>query len=621
MHDIYSDRKRMIQILLILSTSVFIMRLFYLQIIDTKNRERSNNNAIKEIIIYPSRGQIFDRNQKLIVHNENLFDIMVTPSEVPKDIDSVKLSEFLEIDLPFYSEQMRRCKLKSPYRESPFVKQVSVENYNRFLEHIHKFKGFYGQSRSIRSYPYKSGALVLGDIGEIDSSQIKANQDYTYLSGDYIGKNGIELSYEKYLRGIRGVRTVIVDAFNRIKGSYSNGEFDSKSEAGDDLVSSLDIDLQVLGETLLTQKSGSIVAIEPNTGEILALVSSPIYDPNLLTGKIRGKNYSKLLTNKYKPLYNRAIQGLYPPGSTFKAIIALVALQMNAIDVNFGYNCPGFYPIGAKRLKCSHRHIPCRNIMEGLMHSCNPYFCQTFRNSIEVPNSRTFFSDYSKWYKNLVRFGVNQKLGLDIKNEKKGYLPDTGYYNRMYRRSWRATTVISLGIGQGEVLMTPLQIANSYCAIANRGYYYTPHLVKNIIHDGKRYKNPFLKKVTVPIARSKYEAVIDGLERVVVSGTARASKIEGISLCGKTGTAQNPHGEDHSIFVGFAPRFNPKIVVACIVENAGSGGGTAGPIVSLIIEKYLKDSLSPNRMALVNSIKSRHIINFKLNEDDSIPKH
>jgi penicillin-binding protein 2 len=540
---------------------------------------------------------------------------MVTPSEVPKDIDSVKLSEFLEIDLPFYSEQMRRCKLKSPYRESPFVKQVSVENYNRFLEHIHKFKGFYGQSRSIRSYPYKSGALVLGDIGEIDSSQIKANQDYTYLSGDYIGKNGIELSYEKYLRGIRGVRTVIVDAFNRIKGSYSNGEFDSKSEAGDDLVSSLDIDLQVLGETLLTQKSGSIVAIEPNTGEILALCSGPTYDPNILKGKIRGENYAKLVRNKNKPLLNRAIQGVYPPGSIFKAAVALVALQMRAIDINFTYYCPGYYPIGAKRLKCSHGHPACKNVMEALMHSCNPYFCQTFRNSIDVDNAKSIALDYSKWYKNMMRFGLNQKLGLDIKNEKKGNLPDTGFYNRMYRNSWKPTTIISLGIGQGEVLMTPLQMANTYATIANRGYYIVPHLVKNIVKDGVKYKNPSIKKVMVPIEQSKYNAVIDGLERVVVSGTARSSKIEGISLCGKTGTAQNPHGNDHSIFVGFAPKDNPKIVVACVVENAGSGGGTAGPIVSLICEKYIKKKLSPAREATFQMIKNRHIIKFNLDED------
>ena len=615
MQDIFSSRKLFIQAVILIACIVFILKLFYLQVIDSGYREKSNENAIKELIVYPPRGQIFDRNSKLIVHNENLFDIMVTYNEIPKNIDSIRLCEYLGIDIEYYQEQMKKAKKQSRYKEFQFLKQVSIETYNRFQEHIHKFKGFYGQSRFIRNYPDSSAALILGDIGEVDSSQIKASEDYVYLSGEYIGKNGLEQSYEKYLRGQRGVKTVMVDAFGRVLGSFSEGQYDKKSKAGDDLISTLDIELQKFGEALLTNKKGSIVAIEPNTGEILALCSGPTYDPNILKGKIRGENYAKLVRNKNKPLLNRAIQGVYPPGSIFKAAVALVALQMRAIDINFTYYCPGYYPIGAKRLKCSHGHPACKNIMEALMHSCNPYFCQTFRNSIDVDNAKSIALDYSKWYKNMMRFGLNQKLGLDIKNEKKGNLPDTGFYNRMYRNSWKPTTIISLGIGQGEVLMTPLQMANTYATIANRGYYIVPHLVKNIVKDGVKYKNPSIKKVMVPIEQSKYNAVIDGLERVVVSGTARSSKIEGISLCGKTGTAQNPHGNDHSIFVGFAPKDNPKIVVACVVENAGSGGGTAGPIVSLICEKYIKKKLSPAREATFQMIKNRHIIKFNLDED------
>lgn len=619
MQDIYPDRIRMIQGLLIVATLIFILKLFFIQIIDDKNREKSEENAIKELIQYPSRGQIYDRNLKLIVHNENLFDILVTSKEVEKKIDTNKLCEYLDITKEYFLEQMSKAKKSSPYRPYTFLKQVSVENYQRFQEHIYEFKGFMAQSRSIRSYPYESAALVLGDIGEIDSAQIKKYaEEHDYLSGEYIGKNGIELSYEKELRGIRGKQTVLVDAFNRVKGSYADGEYDTKPVAGEDLISSIDIDLQAYGEELMTQKAGSIVAIEPKTGEVLAMVNGPSYNPNLLTGKSRSKNYAKLLLNKYKPLYNRAIQGMYPPGSTFKALSALVSLEMGAIDINFHYYCPGYYPIGAKSVKCSHRHPACRNVMEALQQSCNPYFCQTFRNAVDIDHSKSIQLDYSRWYNNIMRFGVNKKLGLDIKNEKKGNLPDTGFYNRMYRSQWKATTVISLGIGQGEVLMTPLQMANSYCAIANRGFYYTPHLVKMITNNGKLVKNPNIKKVSVPISLEKYQAVVDGLEKVVEAGTARSSKIEGIALCGKTGTAQNPHGQDHSLFVGFAPKDDPKIVIACIVENGGGGGGTAAPIVSLMAERYIRGAISDKRKGLSNSIKNRHFINFKIDETDSI---
>jgi len=461
--------------------------------------------------------------------------------------------------------------------------------------------------------------LVFGDIGEIDSQQIKAFSDeFKYYSGDYIGKNGVELYYEKYLRGVRGVKTVVVDAFNRIKSSYANGEYDTKPTAGDDLVSSIDIDLQNAGEELLTQKVGSIVAIEPKTGEVLAMCSSPTFNPNLLTGRNRNKYFPRLLLNKYKPLYNRAIQGAYPPGSTFKAISGLVSLQMGAINPNFAYYCPGYYPIGRKSVKCSHRHPACRNIEEGLTQSCNPYFCQVFRNAIEVPNSKSVQLDYQRWFNNIVRFGLNRKLGIDIKNEKRGYVPDTGYYNRMYNGQWRPTTVISLGIGQGEILTTPLQMANSYCAIANRGYYISPHLIKMIGQNGKLMPNTAkMTKIQVPISATNFDHVINGLESVVQRGTARSSKIDGISLCGKTGTAQNPHGEDHSIFVGFAPKDDPKIVVACIVENGGGGGGLAAPIVSLLVEKYLNGSISSARQSKYNSIKNRHLINFQITDPET----
>lgn len=616
MQDIFPQRIKMIQGVTIFFAFLFLINLFYIQLIDTKYKIKAKDNAIKELIEYPSRGLIYDRNNKLIVHNTNQFEIMVTNAEVDANLDTNQLCKDLSITRDYFLESMKKARKASRYRPYVFLKYVDDSNYQRFQEHIFKYKGFFGQTRFVREYPYANGALLFGDVGEIDSSQIKEYADtYTYLSGDYIGKNGIEVYYEDLLRGQRGIRTVVVDALNRVKGSYANGESDKEPTAGKNLQASIDIDLQTLGEELLTNKRGSIIAIEPSSGEILALCNGPTYDPNLLTGGSRNKYYPKLLLNKNKPLYNRAIQGLYPPGSTFKAPSALVALQMGAINPNFAYYCPGYYPIGKKSLKCSHRHAPCRNIEEGLTQSCNPYFCQVFRGSIEVSNSKRFQKDYDRWYKNICRFGYRRKLGIDLKNEKRGNVPDTAYYNRIYKNQWRATTVISLGIGQGEILATPLQMANSYCVIANKGYYITPHVIKGIEANGKFKPNTAKKiKVNVPIDKLYFDRVTDGLEMVVQAGTARASKIEGIALCGKTGTAQNPHGEDHSIFVGFAPKVNPKIVIACIVENGGGGGGLAAPIVSLMAERYLKDSLPPASLNKYSSIKNRHLINFQIDE-------
>lgn len=620
MQDIFPERLRLFQGIIVLTAAIFILKLAYIQLIDDKNLEKSKSNAIKEIIDFPARGEIFDRKFRLMVHNQNLFEILVTPLEVEKTLDTALLCEDLGIDSIYFLETMKKARKTSVYRPYVFLKQVPLEQYQRFQEHIFKYKGFYGQTRSIRAYPYDCGALLFGDISEIDSHQIRQFAgEYNYRSGDYIGKNGIELSYEKYLRGKKGVQYVVVDAFNRVKGKYSNGEMDEKSEAGVDLISSIDIDLQKFGEELLTQKVGSIVAIEPATGEVLAMCSSPTFNPNILTGRSRNKYYPKLLLNKYKPLYNRAIQGVYPPGSTFKAISGLVALQMGAIHANFGYYCPGYYPIGRKVVKCSHRHAPSRNIIDGLTQSCNPYFCQVFRNSIEIDHSPRLQFDYDRWYRNIRRFGYGQKLGVDIKNEKRGNIPDTTYYNKIYgQNGWRPTTVISLGIGQGEILTTPLQLANSYAIIANRGYYITPHIIKRISQNGKLVLNQdYIHKISVPIRPEHYDVVVEGLASVVERGTARSSRIEGIQLCGKTGTAQNPHGDEHSIFVGFAPKDNPKIVVACIVENGGGGGGLAAPIVSLCVEKYINGTISSRREGLYNSIKNRHLINFQLENHET----
>ena len=617
MRDFYTNRKLLLQGLVLGSAIVFMLKLFYLQVIDQKNRELSRNNAIKEFVIYPTRGLIYDRNNELIVYNQNLFDILVTPNELSDTMNMPKLFSLLEIDSAYYYLQMKKARRESKYKASIFIKQFPLESYIKFKEHLHEFTGFEGQSRTIRFYPHHSGSLVLGDIGEIDSSQIKKYKDYNYLSGDYIGKNGIEKFYEEYLRGERGVRSILVDALSRKKGSYANGKYDKDPVAGSDLITSLNINLQAYGEELLQNKVGSIVAIEPSTGEIIALVSSPTFDPNILTGRERGRNFNLLNTDQFKPLYNRAIQGQYAPGSTFKAIGGLVALKEGAIDTNFSYYCPGYYPIPGLRLRCSHRHPPASNIVQGLTHSCNPYFWQTFRNSIDMPKFGNIQKSYQVWYDNIMSFGLNQKLNIDIPNEKKGNVPTREYYNKMYGNYWKSSTIISLGIGQGELLVTPLQLVNSYCAIANKGYYFTPHLVKKIKVNGKFENNQIVERSSLDIPIAFYGPVIDGLENVVNNGTARASKIPSITLCGKTGTAQNPHGDEHSIFVGFAPKVNPKIVIVCIVENAGTGGAYAAPISSLMIEKYLNDTIAEKRKL----IEKRMFDAVLLNDTSMIHKH
>jgi penicillin-binding protein 2 len=596
--DFYTNRKILLQGLILGSAIVFLLKLFYLQVIDEKNRELSKSNAIKDIVIYPTRGLIYDRNNELIVYNQNLFDILVTPNEVSDTINLPKLYSLLGIDSAYYFTQMKKARRESKYKASVFIKQLPLESYIKFKEHLHEFSGFEGQSRTIRFYPHRSGSLVLGDIGEIDSSQIKKFSDYNYLSGDYIGKNGIEKYYEEYLRGERGINSILVDALSRKKGSYANGKYDRDPVAGSDIITSLDIDLQAYGEELLQNKVGSVVAIEPTTGEILALISSPTFDPNILTGRERGRNFNLLNTDKFKPLYNRAIQGLYAPGSTFKALAALTALKEGAIDTNFSYYCPGYYPIPGLRLRCSHRHPPALNVIQGLTHSCNPYFWQTFRNTIDLPKFGSIQKSYQVWYDDIVAFGLSQKLNIDIPNEKKGNVPSRDYFNKMYGNYWKSSTIISLGIGQGELLVTPLQLANSYCVIANKGYYITPHLVKKIKINGKFEDNKKLQRKQLDIPEYFYDPVIDGLENVVNNGTARASKIPDIALCGKTGTAQNPHGDEHSIFVGFAPKYRPKIVIVCIVENAGTGGSYAAPISSLMIERFLHDTISQSRKPL-----------------------
>ncbi len=600
----------MIRIIIIVIASIYFLKLFYIQVINDQYKSLARNNAIKERRIEPARGLIYDRNGVLLVYNEPIYDIMVIPKEV-KSIDTLKLCELLSISTDDFRKNMKKAMSYSKAKESVFLSQISIEDFSRFQEYLSQFTGFFGRVHTMRHYPYSCAPNIFGYISEVDSEQIALSEGY-YQSGDYAGKTGLEYAYDNFLRGVMGVRYVFEDNLAREQGSYSNGEFDQKPMAGKNLTCTIDIDLQLYAEKLMQNKRGSIVAIEPKTGEILCMVSSPSFDPNLLTGRKRGENYRKLLLDVQKPLINRPIAAMYPPGSTFKAFVALAAMDEGSITENFAWFCGGGYHIPGYFVRCSHGHPNATNVMDGLKHSCNPYFCQTFRNSIENSKFGTSEKGYKEWYNYMNSFQFNQRTGVDLPGEKKGLIPSPEYYNKVYgKNQWHATTIISLGIGQGEILLTPLQLANGYAGIANKGYFYTPHLVRSIEEDSSDFIQSLVKLHRIKVSYSFFGAVCDGLRRVVESGTARSSYIQGISLCGKTGTAQNPHGENHSIFAGYGPAENPRIAIAVVVENAGGGSKYAAPITSLLVEKYINDTIMNSRKALEERIVKANLINLQ----------
>ncbi len=593
-----------IQIAIVLVALVFIARLLYIQVIDTRYVSMARSNAIKEVDVYPTRGLVYDRNGELIVYNEAIYDLMVIPRQA-KGVDSMRLCQLLGIAPERYTERWteikdtRKNRGYSQYKPQVFWKQLSQQDYSRLQEFMYRFPGFFGQVRTIRHYPHRVAATILGDVGEVDERQIEASGGY-YKPGDYVGKSGIEKVYEKELGGRRGKRLVFVDVHNREQGSFADGEFDTLAIAGNSVITTLDIKLQEYGEALMRNKKGSIVAIEPATGEILALVSSPGYDPNLLCGAVRGANFNKLLRDTLLPLYSRPTLATYPPGSSFKTIVALIALEEGVQNENFGYPCNGMYHFAGLSLKCSHRHASAQNIVMALQQSCNPYFWQTFRNTIENREYKRIQDVYGKWVDYCNSFGLGVKTGIDLPSEVKGNIPPPSYFNKIYgEKGWRSSTIISLGIGQGEILTTPLQLANLYAAVANQGYWVTPHVVKKITDPltSKDVLKPFEKHVTL-VKPDNFKFVNEGLFSVVEAGTARSARVEGITMCGKTGTAQNPHGDDHSMFAGYAPKDNPKIAIAVIVENGGFGSQYAAPIASLIVEKYLTDSIQTKRLPL-----------------------
>lgn len=570
---------------------ILLARLFYIQIIDDRYLLYAQGNVLRRVYTNPARGPILDRHSKILVQNEPFYDIMVIPKQV-KPFDTLEFCKLLGIDRNDFNKRFEKAIKYSPNLSSIFEKQLSAQVYAAFQERLSEFPGFYSSTRYLRTYPDSVGAQFLGFIGEVKDNDVKRSGNY-YRLGDYIGVTGVERSYEDVLRGQHGVQNLMVDSRNRPKGHYANGAYDTAAVAGQRLISSLDLRIQKLGEKLMQNKVGSIVAIEPSTGEILCYVSSPTYNPNLMVGRQRGNNAAELYKDPYKPFFIRPIQAYYPPGSSFKPLSALIAMQEGIITPQTTYYCPGYYWAGNHKVPCFHGEAHGTvNLSSAVAESCNGYFSMVFEKLMNFYGAKNTSSTFTNWRNNVGKFGMGSKLGLDMPNEGKGNIPTTKYYDKIYHPGgWRSSTVISLAIGQGELLATPLQLANIECTIANHGFYYKPHLIKAI--GNKEVIRPEYKvKNNVGIDSTYFEPLIDGMQAVVDHGTAVASKIPGIMMCGKTGTAQNNHGEDHSVFVAFAPRENPRIAIAVIVENSGEGSHWAAPIASFIIEKYLKDSIS-----------------------------
>ncbi|GAA4301838.1 penicillin-binding protein 2 [Compostibacter hankyongensis] len=601
------SRKNVIRALFIAVICILGLRLFYLQIMEKKYRLLATAQAIQRKTVYPTRGIIYDRKGRAVVNNDALYDLMVTPSEV-KSLDTAYFCSLLNIDIPTFRTRLHRAMVRNgPVRPSVFAPLLPQDVFGRLQENIYQFPGFDLVERPVRNYPFGVGAHIFGFIGEVDSNVIKRNS--LYQAGDFIGITGLEQTYEPILMGQRGVNYVVRDVRNRIVGSYENGTYDTAAIAGKNLHLALDIKLQQLGEELLHGKIGSIIAIDPQTGGVLTMVSSPEFDPNALKGAEKGNNYIKLLRDPAKPLFNRAIQAAYPPGSTFKPLDALAALDLGVITPAFGISCTGAYYGCGRVMHCTeHWAGHSRDLRTAIAWSCNSYFADIYRKIIDQRHN--VVAGLQSWKKYMNAFGLGQRLGIDLPHEGTGNIPDTGTYNRLFGKGhWSSCSIISCAIGQGEVLETPLQIANAMCIIGNHGYYYTPHFVVSVDNDSSLLSPFHIKHTVTHIPDEMYQVVVNGMEDVVKQGTGRIAQIEGISVCGKTGTAQNPHGKDHSLFAAFAPKDHPRIAIAVVVENAGYGATYAAPIASLMMEQYLKDSIpSGPRTELMKRMKNTTIL-------------
>ena len=582
MNPLKEQRRIIIIALMIALMGIYLVRLFSMQVIDRKYKDLARNNAIREVVQQPPRGLIYDRNDSLLVYNEAAYDLMVIPRKV-KEFDTADLCNILEITKEELIQRLEKARKYSPLLPYIFAQQIGKEDYGYLQEKLYKFPGFYVQPRTLRAYPEPIAAHILGYIGEVSENQLK--DDSYYQMGDYIGISGIEKAYEEELRGVKGKKMVLVDVHNREHGSYRNGEFDVPAEPGSNLWCTIDMQLQRYGEKLMANKKGSIVAIEPATGEILCIVSSPSYDPNLLVGKNRSRNYGKLLMDSVNvPLYNRALKAIYPPGSTFKLANGLIAQQEGVINRYTYYSCGGGYSIGSHVVKC-HMHAG-SDLVDAVRCSCNAYFCRAVYNTVSNPKYKSVRDGYQAWKDHINQLGIGQKFDTDLPYESKGVIPTVEDLDREYRGHWHGNSIVSMGIGQGQVACTPIQMANLIAIIANKGYYYKPHVVKAI---GSK-DNPntrYNQRMNSGIEPQYFEPIIDGMKLVMTSGTGRFAKIDDIEMAGKTGTAQNPHGRDHSVFACFGPVDDPQIAVFVLVENGGWGASVAAPIATLIAEYYI----------------------------------
>jgi len=583
------NRKVVIIIVFLAFGLIFAFRLLYIQVIDDEWAIRAQLDSENKVRVEPSRGLIFDRSGELLVVNSPVYDLMITPRKV-KDIDTAAFCALVGITKAEYIHKDTTASNWSTRVPSKFISKINEVEFDRINEQLYKYPGFEGRPSTLRSYPLPIGAHVLGFMGEANREKIQS--DPFYHNGDYLGVSGIELYYEEQLRGKPGVNYVLKDAHGNIQGPYAEGKYDTAATPGANLYATLDAQLQAYAEQLMVNKKGSVVAIEPKTGEILAFVSSPTYDPNLLVGRNRGNNYSALIQNdSLKPMFNRALMAPYPPGSIFKLVQSAIALQEGVITENATFPCN-------KALVGCHNHPTCTSVAMGIQHSCNPYFYGVAKKIINQHKSPSIFKDseigLDIWHKHTTSFGLGQRLDIDLPNIKAGFIPGPDYYNDLYRRgSWAYSTIYSISIGQGEVSLIPLQMANLCAILANGGWYYTPHLVRKVGEDGTKLPK-YQEKHYTTVEPQHFIQLQEGMRRVVneAGGTARRARLKDIVVCGKTGTAQNPHGEDHSVFIAFAPMENPQIAIAVFVENSGYGGTWAAPIASLIIEKHITDSIS-----------------------------
>jgi penicillin-binding protein 2 len=614
MSDQYFGRSKVVIWILIAFGIILVWKAVQLQLFDNTFRVKGSIAGIEKAVIYPERGLIYDRNDSLLLYNTLTYDLLVTVNKIDPKMDTLDFCKLLGIDKSFFIDNTQKNWSSGRYSKNipyPFLKKISPVVFARFQERLHEFPGFSAQRRSVRVYPQPYAAHILGYIREADQDIID-NSYGLYKSGDYLGASGLERSYETYLKGEKGIEYYLRDNIGRRVAKYQEGRLDSLPESGNDLITTLDIALQAYGEQLMNNKIGGIVALDPSTGEVLCMVTSPSFDPNLLTiDRSRGEAYSKLLTDPNKPLFDRSLMAKYPPGSIFKTVLSLIAMQEGITKPNRSMYCGGGYFVGTYRWGCRN-HPQITDISTALQYSCNTFFYQTFRDIVDRYGQRKVAIGLDSLRTKLLKFGIGDKLGIDLPGESIGFLPSSELYNKMYGvNRWRSTSIISLGIGQGEILMNTIQMANLAAALANRGWYYTPHMVRSTIDTTKQAVSLQFQKNFCGVDAIHFEPVIEGMYKAVAAGSAVSAFLPDISICGKTGTSQNPHGEDHSVFIAFAPRDNPKIAIAVYVENSGYGGRFAAPIASLIIEKYLTGTIRENRKVVEEKMLNSNLIYTK----------